>query len=142
MFFDESDGARQFREVTASGLEFWHSFKMAYQMVFRSFADSIFAPLFHSACPADIFFKKPKRLIQMQEACLRLQLAYWRPDIQKQMQELMEMKEADTVEKQKTLDAQRQIALNLKDLMEWFLPVVRNSPLILIIEARLFFFCC
>jgi hypothetical protein len=126
MYYDASDGARKFREVTASGLEFWHTFKMAYFLVFRSYADSIFAPLFHHACPAHIFFKHPKRLIQVQEACLRLQLAYWQPDIQKLMEVCMNMKQADTPAKQKIMDAQRQIALNLKDLMEWFLPVVRT----------------
>jgi hypothetical protein len=127
MFYDESDGARKFREVTASGLEFWHTFKMAYFLVFRSFADSIFAPLFHYTCPAHIFFLHPKRLIQVQEACLRLQLAYWQPDIQKSMGELLNMKDADTPKKQQALVAQRQIALNLKDLMEWFLPVVPHT---------------
>jgi hypothetical protein len=129
MFYDESDGARKFREVTANGLEFWHSFKMAYNMVHREFADSIFAPLFHSACPANIFFKKTKRLIQTQEACLRLQLAYWKPDIQKLMEELMSMPEPDTEAKKKAFKAQRQIAINFRDLMEWFIPVVNFSNL-------------
>jgi hypothetical protein len=120
VFYDSSDGARKFRKQTANCLEFWHTFKMGYHLLYRNFADFVFAPLFHHICPGHTFYKKPSRLIQIQEACLSLQLAYRDPVVRAEMAALL----AKHCDVGSVAAAQRTVLINLRDLIEYFLPVV------------------
>jgi hypothetical protein len=112
-------------QTTAPILGFWHTFKMAHILVHRHNANSFLAPLFHHIVPGHEFFPQPSRLIQIQEVFTNLRLAF-DDDVQKSLRRAMNDDRMSTEFKA--------ILQNLKDLIQFFIPVVR-------IQCVVFFDC-
>ena len=107
---------RNLRTHVANCLGFWHTFKMAHQLVYRHYAMLFFAPLFHHIVPGHNFFIKPSRLIQIQEWFTLLRLAF---DDEVQQATINAMKDA------RINDFSKSILGEFLDLCRYMIPVVR-----------------
>lgn len=108
----------QLRERTGNALGFWHTFKMAHNLVFRQFSLLFFGPLFHHIIPGHQFFMKPSRLINIQEWFTLLRLSF-----DDEVKEELRKAFAD----QKMNDYSKSILQSFKDLCNFFIPVVHPT---------------
>jgi hypothetical protein len=76
MMYDTTGGGKKFRMYNSINLAPWHSFKHTCLELWRTYADSVFAPLWHHLYPGHMFFKKPGSLNSVISHLLYLQLGY------------------------------------------------------------------
>jgi hypothetical protein len=91
----------------------WHIYKNAAERVFTVFLSPFLAGALHAIAPGNKIFTSP-RLVEILGLFLRLRFAY--PSFKSLLQTCLE---SDRVS-----DEGKSVVLNLKDLMEFFIPVV------------------
>ena len=109
------EGGKSFRAGIANVLGGWHSYKMACKLVYRTMANTVFAPLFHNTCPGHTFYPTPKRLIVIQHTFTLVRLAF-DGEVDKALQEARD--------DQKCNDNMRMHLKNLRDLAQFTIPAV------------------
>jgi hypothetical protein len=62
MMYDQSDGGLRFRKFCTVSLGWWHTYKHVALKIWDTFAETIWAPLFHFLYPGVKFFRKSKAL--------------------------------------------------------------------------------
>ena len=89
---------------------------MACLLVYRKYADSVFAPLFHAIWPQQKFRKKPKYLsaVIVQLQYLRMSYPQWRGRLKRYIRTSTDMGDPCIGH-----------AENLRQLMEFYIPAVR-----------------
>ena len=55
MMYDKSSGGSELRKYLSCNLAYWHSFKLATKMIWKGFANSIWARLWHRMYPGSKF---------------------------------------------------------------------------------------
>ena len=60
--YDNSDGGLKFRKYCGVSLGWWHTYKHVALTVWKTFAQTIWAPLFHFLYPGETFYPKSKNL--------------------------------------------------------------------------------
>ena len=99
-------------------LGLWHPYKAAMEAVWKRFLPSFFAPAFHALFPDAQCFLKPK-LVSITVFFTYMRLLY--PGIQSTLYEAIE---------DSSLSAEkRENLLALRDVFEFFIPMVRSFPL-------------
>ena len=115
--YDKSKCGDELRRKCAVFMGLWHPYKQATILIWRRFATSIIAPLFHHLYPGSSFFTKPKTLTQATTllTCMRLAYESVKDDIHETLLDY-------------NLDqGHRALAQNLVDVCEFFIPVVISS---------------
>lgn len=74
--YNKRGGGVQFRKFNSINLAWWHTYKHASLLIWRRFAASIFAPLWHNLYPAGIFPITPSRLLPITTHLMYMFLAY------------------------------------------------------------------
>jgi hypothetical protein len=74
--YNKRGGGDQFRKFNSVNLAWWHTYKHASLLIWRRFAPTIFAPLWHNLYPAGIFPIKPSRLVSITTHLMYMFLAY------------------------------------------------------------------
>lgn len=62
MMYDCTQGGKKLRTYNALSLALWHTFKQTCMLIWQTFANELFAPLWHHLYPGHIFFRKPSSL--------------------------------------------------------------------------------
>lgn len=113
--YDDSDRAYNLRKYTGVSLAWWHSFKWATAKIMVVFGKDIIAPMFHHLFPTSEYAPAKMKLPAMTTYLSYIRLAY--PSFRQQLLDLRAR--GDLSDRQEIwLD-------NLKDLCEYFIPVVR-----------------
>lgn len=112
------------KKYMAIGLEMWHSYKMATQMVYEKFALLVFAPLFHHLCPGTEFssVKNKKKMPKVHHIFTCLRKAY-NSDLRSKLNKVLGRRDQRVHMK----DSQGQMLVNIRDLLEFFIPAVSNT---------------
>ena len=74
--YNKRGGGDQFRKFNSVNLAWWHTYKHASLLIWRRFAATIFAPLWHNLYPSAIFPIKPSRLVGVTTHLMYMFLAY------------------------------------------------------------------
>jgi hypothetical protein len=74
--YDASDGGKQLRKYCGVNLAWWHTFKHVSLLLWRKFAATVWAPLFHDLFPGTQFFADNKNLSAVLGLFQCMQLAY------------------------------------------------------------------
>ena len=114
MLYDPSGCGVTVRKCLTVLLSPWHNYKMGCLLIYREFADTVFAPIFHILFPTQQFRKKPKYLsaVITHMQYLRLSYSRWRSHLQTFL---------DTADEDSSCIIH---ATNLKYLMEFYIPAV------------------
>ena len=113
----DTSGCGNLRKRCVSLLGLWHSYKQANFLIWRRFASTIMAPLFHNLFPTSQFFIKPTTLTQIVNLLTIIRMAY--PDFREALLAAIDDVNIDR--------ENRVMAVNLRDLCEFFIPVVTNN---------------
>jgi hypothetical protein len=114
--YDGSGAGKELRKVTYNGLAYWHTMKIAFFKIYEMFADEFITASFHHLYPGNIFFAKPSYLSAVMVHLTYIRLAY--PLFKKQLHAALAKDD---------LNFEQRVRLsNLKDLCEFFIPVVRS----------------
>jgi hypothetical protein len=111
--YDKSYGGVRLRQEMVCTLAWWHTYKTAAFKIYKAFSASIFAPLFHTLFPSNIFFTKPPTLNSVVALFQYLIIAY------KEVEQDIER----ALETPLTPNMKHHI-LNLKALCVYFIPTV------------------
>ena len=74
--YSEFDGGRRFRRYNSCNLAPWHTYKYACLKIWKFFAPTILAPLWHHLYPAAQFHLKPGSFPSVQHHLLMLHYAW------------------------------------------------------------------
>jgi hypothetical protein len=114
--YDASGGGQIFRSQVSVHLAWWHSLKHAAHVVWSSFRQDVFGPLFHHLFPGGMFYEKPQSLPMILSHFHWIMMSY--PDIRIALDSVIGMVE---------LKANVKVAAqDLKFLCEFAIPVVLN----------------
>ena len=114
MCYDTSGGGEVFRGQVSVHLAWWHSLKHSAYVVWSSFRQDVFGPLFHHLFPGGMFYEKPTSLPMLLSHFQWIMLSY--PAIQAALDSVLGMVE---------LKANIKVAAqDLKFLCEFAIPVV------------------
>jgi hypothetical protein len=73
MCYDQSDGGRLLRKFASVNLAPWHNFKHGVELIWKQFAQAVFAPLYHCLYPQNKFaikYQSPQEpLLHMMLLC-------------------------------------------------------------------------
>ena len=119
MLYNKRGGGDQLRKFNSINLAWWHTYKHASLLIWRRFASTIFALLWHNLYPAAIFPIKPSRLVSITTHLMYMFLAY--PMFKAELDEL------------EGIDLPPMLCTLRKDLvfmMEFAIPVVSATILI------------
>jgi hypothetical protein len=97
-------------------LGMWHNFKMAHLLIYRLFASTVFAPLFHHMVGGQAYVR-PKKLSKMQIVFTRLRLAW--PMVKQHFKDV----KADP----RTQLHQADLLQQVQDLCKFFIPAVSHN---------------
>jgi hypothetical protein len=111
--YDKTGVGARMRKYVFLNLGLWHTYKHISLLTWRKFGPSVLAGLWHNLWPDSIFFKKP-RLQSVTEIFTYLRLAY--PSFKDQLQK--------AIDDDKTNLQSRICLQNIKDLCEYYIPVV------------------
>jgi hypothetical protein len=115
--YDRSGAGTDLRKHIFASFAFWHTMKMGFFAIWRSFANEFLAGLFHQLYPQYIFKKKPTFLTSLVSVLTTVRIAYriFGPILKQAMAER---------DKPRSV----KVALrNLRDLCEFYIPTVRFS---------------
>ena len=112
--YDVSDGGKQLRRYTSANLAWWHTYKHVGFTLWKLFADSIFAKIWHALYPGHTFFVENNNWPSCQAHMLYVHLVY--PSIRVQLREAFEQ-QIDKAHVRVTLE-------NMLFLCEFAIPVV------------------
>lgn len=112
--YDSSNAGEPYRREISCNLSVWHSYHMAVRLVYRMHADVVFGPLFHAVCPGQKFFTKPKYKLVIEQYFTALRLVY--PKHRAALEQAIDSRD--------TKDNMRDLMVILRDLCEFFIPVV------------------
>jgi hypothetical protein len=112
--YDASGGGKELRTVAYNGLAYWHTMKIAFFKIYEAFANEFITASFHHLYPAFIFYAKPSYLssIMVHLTYIRLAYASFRPYL------------VAALASGNLSFGQKVHLLNLRDLCEYFIPVV------------------
>ena len=112
--YDTSDRARNLRKYTGVSLAWWHSYKWATAKIMVVFGKDFIGPMFHQLFPTKEYAPTKMKLPAMTTYLSYIRLAY--PNFRQQLLDLLHRGD---------LSARQQTYLNnLRDLCEYFIPVV------------------
>jgi hypothetical protein len=112
--YDGSGAGKELRKVAYNGLAYWHTMKIAFFKIYELFANEFMTASFHLLYPGNIFFAKPSYLSSVMVHLTYIRLAY--PSFRPQLLAALERED---------LTFEQRVRLgNLKDLCEFFIPVV------------------
>lgn len=112
--YDRSNCGGKLRKYTSVSLAWWHNYKWATKQIFRVFSSDIMAPLFHHLFPDRKLHVDELSLPSMVTYFNYIRLAY--PAF---MSNLL-----NAISVQDLTPRQRTILINIRDLCEFFIPVV------------------
>ena len=112
--YDTSQSGRELSKYCGVSLAWWHSYKWATKKILEIFACDIFGPLFHHLFPIRKFTPGSSSLSSNTMLISLVRLAY--PSFKDQLYEL--------IDKPTLTHTQRILLQNVKDLCEFFIPVV------------------
>lgn len=113
--YDLSGGGKDLRKRVFVGLAWWHTMKMAFFAIWRTFADSFIAPSFHMLHPKHQFYRKPSYLSTVIVHCTYIRVAY--KSFQNQLTAALATRDLTT--------RQKNMLRNLQALCEFFIPLVK-----------------
>jgi hypothetical protein len=125
--YDRSGCGKLYRKYEAVFLGFWHTYKILCQLLFKCFANTFIAPLFHHLYPSTEFFVKPKRLTSIVALMSTIRLSY--PLFKDYLEEVLKDKVGKLDESSKLL------LLNLKAMVVFFIPAVSADVYKLVLGA-------
>jgi hypothetical protein len=112
--YNKRGGGDEFRKYNSVNLAWWHTYKHASLLIWRRFAPTIFAPLWHNLYPGAIFPIKPSRLVGITTHLMYMFMAY--PSFKAELDAL------EGADLPPMLDTLRQ---DLVFMMEFAIPVVK-----------------
>ena len=115
--YDESGGGEKFREFASINLAWWHTFKHCGFQIWKRFAATLWAPLWHHLYPSTSFFVKPSSFASIQSnlQCLLLSYPKWKNLLKIQLDRTLDIR------------GETRIALlDLQFLLEFAIPSVRH----------------
>ena len=74
--YNKRGGGEEFAKFNSVNLAWWHNYKHASLLIWRRFANTIFAPLWHVLYPSSIFPVKPSRLTPVTTVLMYVFYAY------------------------------------------------------------------
>ena len=74
MMYDTTGGGEKFRKCNGVTLAWWHTYKQALYIIWKSFANELFAPMWHYLYPGHAFYAKPSSLVAVISHLLWLNL--------------------------------------------------------------------
>lgn len=113
--YDVSNTGVPFRKFTSVSLAWWHSYKWASKLLFKVFSADFFAPYYHHLFPTQTFHIDKLSLSAVSTYTTYIRLAY--PSFRKSLKDALAVPTLSF--RQKTM------LLNLKDICECYIPVVR-----------------
>jgi len=111
--YDTSNGFRHLRPWMCVALGHWHVHKFLCMLIWKTYSRTIFGPFWHELFPDKKFRIKP-RLKTVTTIMGYLRLAY--PRMRNRLHQLCA--------NQSVSEQARKSAASIRDLMEWFMPVV------------------
>jgi hypothetical protein len=111
--YDKSYGGVHLRKEMVCTLAWWHTYKTAAFKIYKAFTSSVFAPLFHTLFPANIFFTKPSTLNSVVALFQYIRIAY--NDVKRDIERALETNLSANMKNH---------LLNLKSLCVYFIPTV------------------
>jgi hypothetical protein len=123
--YDQSDRAYNLRKYTGVSLAWWHSYKWATAKIMVVFGKDFIGPMFHQLFPTKEYAPTKMKLPAMTTYLSYIRLAY--PSFRQQLLDLLGRGDLSV--------RQRTYLTNLRDLCEYFIPVVTvllvsNIPLL------------
>lgn len=123
--YDQSDRAHNLRKYTGVSLAWWHSYKWATAKIMVVFGKDFIGPMFHQLFPTKEYAPTKMKLPAMTTYLSYIRLAY--PSFRQQLLDLLGRGDLSV--------RQRTYLTNLRDLCEYFIPVVTvllvsNIPLL------------
>jgi hypothetical protein len=114
--YDKSGGGQEMRKYMSINLAWWHNFKQVTKTIWRSFANTIWAPLWHRLYPSSKFSPNPH---SPQEPALHfLFMARAYPSFKDELNEALDDNQVGPVGKA--------MLQNIKFLCEFAIPTVRS----------------
>ncbi len=116
MMYDMSGGGVKLRTYTSVNLAWWHSYKHAVGCIWKAYANTLWAPLWHRLYPGSVFYPKARgpQDTSMHLVFLAKSYGAWRKNLDDALQ-------------MKTINPAGMAMLhNIKFLMEFAIPVVLN----------------
>jgi hypothetical protein len=132
MFYDDSDGGKNYRMHCGVSLGWWHTYKHVALKIWDVFATTIWAPLFHHLYPGVTFFKKMKKLTQVLAIYQACMVAY--RDVYE------DLREAVRDEHAKYHGTAKLALKEFEFVFDYALPVVRNPMLSFVSKQGWFIF--
>ena len=112
--YDQSDRAYNLRKYTGVSLAWWHSYKWATAKIMVVFGKDFIGPMFHQLFPTKEYAPTKMKLPAMTTYLSYIRLAY--PSFRQQLLDLLGRGDLSV--------RQRTYLTNLRDLCEYFIPVV------------------
>ena len=112
--YDQSDRAYNLRKYTGVSLAWWHSYKWATAKIMVVFGNDFIGPMFHQLFPTKEYAPTKMKLPAMTTYLSYIRLAY--PSFRQQLLDLLGRGDLSV--------RQRTYLTNLRDLCEYFIPVV------------------
>ena len=121
--YDRSNCGRLLRRYMCLSLAWWHNYKWAVKQIVRVFSSDFIVPMFHHLFPDNGFVvdKISHTSLVTYLTYIRLSYKNWRQDL------------ANAIENRGMTQLQRTKLVNLRDLCEFFIPVVSISTCIYIV---------
>ena len=114
MMYDMSGGGQRLRQYTSVSLAWWHSFKHGVGTIWRAFANTIWAPLWHRLYPSSRFYVKARGPQEASMHLLFMERAY--PYFREELKEALTNEDVEP--------AGKAMLENILFLCEYAIPVV------------------
>jgi hypothetical protein len=136
--YNKQGGGKEFAKYNSANLAWWHNYKHASLLIWKRFATTIIAPLWHELYPNSIFPIQPARLTGVTTHLMYLFLAY--PNFKQQL-EALDDEDVDLTPRYQAMKE------DLVFLFEFAIPVVLYLPVFswLVVRCnfyRSFFWLC